>query len=578
MFALWGMTDGNVGSISAPVTGGITGDIDGDVEGDLTGDVLAADGTKVIDSGTDGSDATGNFDVLQAKTKTPVNAVASAAELDISGDVIEGEYVTIGGEILEFTGSGALGQAGAVAIDISGDMTKSTATLTQAGVALDAETVTINSRVYEADAKDAVDIAGDVAIDINEATTHTVKSQGLLTMGIDLHGSTLVVAGTTTTLKGDGTAGSATIIDMEDAATAARAVAILTIGDLPADGEIFTIGTRTYEFDPTGDGIGGSDVEIDTNGLTTIAQIVDRIELNYNADGSASAVAVSDNVSTVTFTQKISGVAGNVASTETMGDSYFGADLFENGADATAVELGALVLAHYGTGGAGEEATVIATTNGTTDDEVLFTAIIGGVAGDAITTTHTLTVGSFDAVTLGTETAGVDCDIADFCTALAAAINGDSSAEVTAVADATTVVISWIIPGTVGDGKVTAESGAQSSWGGNLAGGGDCAQADAVTALAALTPRALVSLADGTGDTVLVTALTAGVAGDLIACIESMANGAFDDVTLGTKVAGVDGTVGLKGEFRWDSTNVYVCILANTIADANWVSATLASY
>lgn len=63
-------------------------------------------------------------------------------------------------------------------------------------------------------------------------------------------------------------------------------------------------------------------------------------------------------------------------------------------------------------------------------------------------------------------------------------------------------------------------------------------------------------------------------------------NGIVSDASNATKTAvdvsptadGVDGTVGSKGEIRWDASYVYVCVLANTIADANWERAGIASY
>ena len=43
-----------------------------------------------------------------------------------------------------------------------------------------------------------------------------------------------------------------------------------------------------------------------------------------------------------------------------------------------------------------------------------------------------------------------------------------------------------------------------------------------------------------------------------------------------TTAGGINGTVGIKGEAHFDETHIYVCKANNTIADANWVSATLA--
>lgn len=78
------------------------------------------------------------------------------------------------------------------------------------------------------------------------------------------------------------------------------------------------------------------------------------------------------------------------------------------------------------------------------------------------------------------------------------------------------------------------------------------------------------SAVDGAGDTVVVTAATKGVAGDLIATTETCTNGEWDAVTLGTTTAGVDGTVGTENDIYRDDSYLYVCIGTQTIADNNW--------
>lgn len=76
-----------------------------------------------------------------------------------------------------------------------------------------------------------------------------------------------------------------------------------------------------------------------------------------------------------------------------------------------------------------------------------------------------------------------------------------------------------------------------------------------------------VTLTDGTGDTVVVTADVKGTAAEAILTSTDCENGAFDVAHLD---GGVDGTVGVKGESYCDGTNIYVATAANTVADANW--------
>jgi hypothetical protein len=590
MFALWGMTDGSEGTITATVTGGITGDITGDV----TGDILAADATKVVDSGADqansvvtaGSlvgtltgdvvgDLTGKAKQVNADD-APVNATAAVGTITMGGVVIDGETVTVDGEVFEFDADGSVTGANTT-VDVSGSMTASTATMTQAGVALDAETFTINSRVYECDARDTEHISGDVRVDISEggAAASPIRAAGTLTMHTnDVHNDTYTISGQTVTLKGDATAEDADNLTLRGLTGVVAATATFGLGGPVTDTKIVTLGSRSYEFST--DGVAGvGDVAIDLSGSSTAKDdALTAFETAVNGDGSAEVTAVKDLAANeITFTAIIHGTPGNSIVTTT--DEPAGAFVagqgsggtMTGGANATATVLGAAVEAHLT---AYPITSILHTDN--LDGTLLITWDIAGVAGDAIAFTETLTGGSMDgATTLGGTTAGVDCNIADLCTALALAITNDTSAEVTAVADATTVVVTWKVPGTIGDGKVTAETGAQSSWGGNLAGGADCSANNASAALGALTPAGgTVTFVDATGS-VTVTAVVSGTAANTIAMSESSANITVD-ATLNDGTPGVDGTVGLVGEVRYNvaSGYVYLCLAANTVADANW--------
>lgn len=573
--------DGDItGDVTGDLTGDVTGDVTGNVTGDLTGNVVGNVTGNVVGNVT--GDLTGKAKQINDGAD-PVNAIAAQGTLDVTGVVIDGETVTIDGVVYEFDTDGVVTGSN-TQVDISGGATASQGTLTISGVAKDTETVVINSRTYEFDQHESSTITGDVRVDISETAGYSTRSEGELTLANgDLHGDTIVVAGTTTTLKADGTAGSATVIDMTVGGTypntLQRGTMTLTLANVPADGETFVINGRTYEFDTGDDGIGG-DVEIDTSAATTIDEALTAIETDYNADGSRVANAVKDLVNnTITFTAITAGVASNYVCSETMAGGAISGN-FTGGADILGTELGALVLAHYQVGGAGEESTVKAVA-GATADKVIFRAFLAGTAGDAITTTHTLTAGSFDAVTLGTKEAGADCSAADAVTALVAAITGDSANIPVSAADGAgdTVVLTHDTPGTAGDSVTTTETMANGAFDagtlGTTTAGVDCIAATAITALAALSPAATVTIVDGAGDTVVVTALTKGTAGNSIATTETMANGAFDAATLGTTTAGVDGTVGLVGEVRYSTSYLYLCTAANTVADANWARAAI---
>lgn len=161
------------------------------------------------------------------------------------------------------------------------------------------------------------------------------------------------------------------------------------------------------------------------------------------------------------------------------------------------------------------------------------------------------------------------------CAAAHPTVEGTSS-------DATTLIVSAITPGAAGDSITTAETGAELSWDGNLGTttpGVDCSAANADGAIVtdASAGSALVVATQGSGTTVIFTALVAGVAGNDISFATDLVNGAVDDTVLGTEVEGIDGTVGAKNEMLVDATNLYIASDVNTIADANWKKLVLQS-
>lgn len=114
-----------------------------------------------------------------------------------------------------------------------------------------------------------------------------------------------------------------------------------------------------------------------------------------------------------------------------------------------------------------------------------------------------------------------------------------------------------------------------------LAGGADCSAADAITMFVSELGWAekecdCANVADGPGNTIIVTAKVAGVIGNDIPITETLSNGSFiEGSTLLS--GGINGTVGVSGEIYKDSTYLYVCTNTNTIADKNWRRVSLGS-
>lgn len=93
------------------------------------------------------------------------------------------------------------------------------------------------------------------------------------------------------------------------------------------------------------------------------------------------------------------------------------------------------------------------------------------------------------------------------------------------------------------------------------------------------TAHTQVTAAAFVGDDMVITASTKGVAGDLIATTETFTaeTNVFDEATLGTTTAGVNGTLGTANQVCQDASYLYVCIAENSISGANWRRITLGS-
>lgn len=287
-------------------------------------------------------------------------------------------------------------------------------------------------------------------------------------------------AAVTAPADGSVSVGSATPVN------AVAASGVLTLTDVAIDGETIDIGDDRYEFaaDTAQSIEGTSDFAIDITSHTTKSQGTLTVDTQPTAGDTMT-------IGSKTYTFVPDGTANSD------GEITIGTDL--------ATAQAAIVAAIAGDGHNVTHTQVTMAAFATND--AVITALIGGTAGDTIATTETFTAGTnvFDAVTLGTTVAGVDCTAANAVTAIVAEITAHDTQGVGA--------------------------------------------------------------ADGTGDTVDLTADTKGTAANSIATTETMANASFGDVTL---TGGVNGTVGAARELKADSSYLYICIATNTIADANW--------
>jgi hypothetical protein len=183
----------------------------------------------------------------------------------------------------------------------------------------------------------------------------------------------------------------------------------------------------------------------------------------------------------------------------------------------------------------------------------------------------------------------VGTDLATCKAAIVAAINGADSHNVAhpqvECADfiSDDAILTVLVGGVAGDATTCTETfteGTNIFSGATFASGADCVQANAVTALVvAITAFDTegVGAVDGSGDVVELTADVAGVLGNAIVLAETCVNGAFTGAAV-LMAGGVDGTVAVAGAKQMDSSYLYVALDDNTIADANWMRASISTF
>jgi hypothetical protein len=210
------------------------------------------------------------------------------------------------------------------------------------------------------------------------------------------------------------------------------------------------------------------------------------------------------------------------------------------------------------------------------------------------TSGDTMTIGTkvYTFVPEGTANAdgeiGIGTNLASAKLAIVAAINGTDDHNtahpgVTAAAFQTNVcTLTAVVGGVAGDAIATTESfnAVGNVFGAATLGSGvDCSAANAATALAAaITAHDTqgVGGVNGSSGVVTLTADVAGVVGNAIILAETLTNGSFAASAV-LMSGGIDGTVGVAGEKRSDTSFLYVCIAANSKAGANWRRVALGS-
>lgn len=518
-------------------------------------------------------------DLVNTKIGTPVNAVASQGTLELTGTVLDGETFRVGTETFEIDTDASV-TAGNIAIDVSAFAVKAQGTLELTGVVKDGETFTVGEDTFEIDTNYTVQ-EGNIPVDVAQ---HAVKAQGTLDItGVVKDGETIFVGGTTVfEFDTDGNIIGGNIpIDISTYCIASQGT--LIVDTQPIVGDTFTIGvgggSKTYTF--------VAEVDADTDGEIGIGADLAGAQGNIVAaiNGTDGFNTAHTQVTAGTFaldnliiTAIVPGTPGDlIATTETF---FAATNIFDAatlgtttaGADCPAADADGLVISTIN----GEGIDITASQGaGTT---VIFTHNTPGTIGNAYGVTVTMVNGTFDGITLGTTTAGADCTAANADGLMRTDYNINKTENILAEQGAgTTIVFTYNTPGTIGNAIALSDTLTNGSFDGLTLGtttlGVDCPAGDADGQIIAdfnTSSTVPVTASQGAGTTIIFTADVKGVAGDLIPTTETLSHGSFDDVTLGTTTAGVNGTVAQAGDIWVDATHIYIPTADNTIVDANW--------
>jgi len=265
-------------------------------------------------------------------------------------------------------------------------------------------------------------------------------------------------------------------------ATAVAATGVLTFAGVVVEGETLTVGSTSYKF-----GAGGLSTA-DLVGFT-------EIDISATAGASQGTLTIAEPITALDAME----IAGTTYTFVANGTANSAGEI-SLGADEAASKVN-IVAAINGTDGVNSAHPLVTAATFATDDCVI-TAISGGVAGDAITTTESFTHVSnvFDAATLGTTTAGNDTTASEAVTAVAATLTGD----VTGTDGAgDTVDCVATTAGTAGNSLPTTETCANGSFAAALLSGGLDDQAGTI----------VLDVTDGTAESVTLRIGQAEVGG-----------------------------------------------------------------
>jgi hypothetical protein len=544
--------------------------------------------------------------LLGLPEKTPVNAVAAAKILTFTGNAADNETVTIGATTYTF--QSAIGSA-----------TAASGTLTVSDTPHEGETVVIGAKTYKwraaigagAKATGTLSVA-DVphntgSVTINDTTytfvTALTEAKAVSTLTLSANatdGNSVTIGSTKYTFKET----LAAAYDVLIGASASDTIDNLIAAINKATGEGSTYGTGTVAHPSVTAAIGAGDTMDITAKVAGVA---------------GNSIATTELSAVCTWTSTVMGSGVDPVANEIL-----------IGASAEA-SIDNLVAAANGTAGAGTTYATGSTVHATCDiakataGTMTATAKSVGFAGNAYastvggTTDHlswdggVVLAGGVDAQAANDILIGENAEAA--IDNMVLAITGGAGAgtnygtgttastQVTAVkASAATMTVTALAAGDAGNAIATTTTATHCGFGGAKLSGGESAQAandvligaDAQASIDNLVAAVNKAVGEGTTygtgtvanascsavkadtDKLVATARTKGAAGNSIVIGKTVAKATWASGAV-VLSGGVDGTVGVANETCADATNLYHCIAANTIADANWRKVSLGS-
>ncbi len=527
--------------VSASATLSFTGDIN-------QGDTITING-RTYEFDIDGSIRPGNIPI-----DVTGKAVPAAGTLTATLPVVLGDTVTIGTDTYVIAGDSSNPKN----INISGGTkTKATKVFNFTGVASDGETITLGARTYEFD-NDSSILPSNVLVDISEGTKFQATTKFSLALPI-LDGETVSIGDEVYEFDIDGSVASGNkAVDVSDFSTVSQGT--ITISGTPTDQEKMTIGDVEYTFVTSRSGAGEITIDADNdnqrdNIISAITDDSTDVTAQSGGSGLVTVLAAEDGAAgnLITFTGNVTGLA--MDGSGTLGGT-------QKAIDCDAINAVATLLSTFN---ANTSYDITGVADGT--KAIDFTADAAGALDGSLgnISASTTTDGTISNFSGGADATGKEAAIALVATVAADIIAAPEIVNVTAEAGGDgEFTAKALTAGTVGNAIVIGETTANGTFAGGatlLSGGSDATAAEfiaaIVTTINAITGN-IVTAENETGGVMKVTAAVAGAAGNSIVTISNVGGATFGAATLtGGKDAGsTDACAETKATINADTVSV----------------------